>query len=72
MVAILLEITTSYTEDTVYIYRHKETQNSYKHDLEAPPSTRRIRDETTNLCLAAYAILVTQDYIYIKAQSNPK
>ena len=49
MVAILLlKKTTIYAEDTIDIRRHKETQNSYKYGLLAPPCTRRIRDENTN------------------------
>jgi len=31
--------TTNYTEDTIDIRCHKETRNSYKYDLQAPPST---------------------------------
>ena len=37
-----------YAQDKIDIRRHKETRNSYKHDLQAPPSTRRIRDNNTN------------------------
>jgi len=42
MAAILLQKSTIYTEDTIDIHRHKETRNSYKYDLQAPPSTQRI------------------------------
>jgi hypothetical protein len=37
-----------YTEDTIDIRRHKRTRNSYKYDLQAPPSTRCIRNKNTN------------------------
>jgi hypothetical protein len=37
-----------YTEDTIDISCHNETQNSYKYDLQAPPSTRHIRNKNTN------------------------
>jgi len=58
MVAILLlKKTTIYTEDTIDIRRHKETRNSYKYDLQAPPSIRPIRDNTNSLLKSIYHIL---------------
>ena len=39
--------TTNYTEDTTDIRCHKETRNSYKYDLQTPPSNRLIRDKNT-------------------------
>jgi len=39
--------TTVYTEDTRDIRHHKETRNSYKYDLQAPPSIRHIRNKNT-------------------------
>jgi len=38
MFAVLLEITTIYTKDTVHFRRLKEPSNSNKYDLLAPPS----------------------------------
>jgi hypothetical protein len=37
-----------YAVDTIDIRRHKETRNSYKYDLLASPSSRRIRNKNTH------------------------
>jgi len=40
-----------YTKDTIEaidIRRHKAKQNIYKHDLQTPPSTWRIRDKNAD------------------------
>jgi hypothetical protein len=55
------------TEDTIDIRRYKGTRNSYKYDLLAPPSTRRIRNENTKSVLSStyHNLWLETIYIYI-------
>ena len=65
MVAIILYKHYLYTEDTRDIRHHKETRNSYKYDLQAPPSTQRIRNKNTKSTPSSvYHNFVTKDYMH--------